>query len=152
MSQKNNITIFDRQKKEKYDILEQLKKAPIIEFCCKKVGIARSTFYKWKSEDPEFANAVAKAMAEGVEFLNDMSETQLVSQIRDNNLGAITFWLKHRHSAYGTKIKVEADVKNITSQELTKEQEDLIKQAMRLADLSCSEDNSQKNDTTNTKQ
>ncbi len=106
----NNIkkqeTIKARQVKEKEALLEQLKKYPIQLLACEKVGVGKATYYRWRNEDPEFAKAVEDAMAEGDEFINDMSEHQLLSLIKDKHWPAILYRLNKCHPKYN-KIKVE---------------------------------------------
>jgi predicted DNA-binding transcriptional regulator AlpA len=38
---------------------------PIIQFACEKIGIARSSAYRWMDEDDEFKKEVTQALAEG---------------------------------------------------------------------------------------
>lgn len=87
-------------------LLEQLKKIPIIQVACEKIGISRSTYYRWREADKEFALKADKYIREGVEFINDMAESQLISSIRNQNLTAVMYWLNHRHSAYSNKLEV----------------------------------------------
>jgi len=122
----------DRTQQNRQLMLDQLKKTPIAQIACEKVGVARSTFYRWKEEDPEFAKQANQALAEGVALVNDMAESQLLSAIRDRNISAIFYWLNHRHSAYSNKIEVTTKVKN---ESLTVGQQQLIKEALRHASL-----------------
>ena len=46
-------------------LLEQLRKTPIIETCCQKVGITRMTLSRWRKADPDFARQVDEAILEG---------------------------------------------------------------------------------------
>ena len=62
-----------------------------------------------------------------------MAESQLISAIKDKNLGAIIFWLKNHHPQYTTRVEVTAKLHN--QDPLTPEQEELIKQALSLAAL-----------------
>ncbi|MFZ3057715.1 MAG: phBC6A51 family helix-turn-helix protein [Minisyncoccales bacterium] len=121
-----------RQDKDKQLLLDRLKETPIIEFACKKIGIGRATYYRWR-EDKEFAKSADGAIAEGEAFITDMSESQLISMIRDRNFQAIQLWLRHHHSKYSQKIEITA---NISQQdELTPEQETVVREALRLASL-----------------
>ena len=85
----NENTINIRQTKEKEALLESLKQVPIIEYACKRTGISRTTFYRWKKDDKEFAKAVEEALTEGEELITDLSENQLISLIKDKNFQAI---------------------------------------------------------------
>jgi len=62
-----------------------------------------------------------------------MAESQLLAGIRDQNMTAIIFWLKHRHRSYGTRVQLDANV-NI-ERKLTPEEEEEIKRALALAKL-----------------
>jgi hypothetical protein len=122
-----------RQEKQKELVIEQLKKTPIIQIVCEKAGIARATFYRWRRDDIVFADAVEHAIFMGVDLINDMAESQLLAGIRDQNMTAIIFWLKHRHRSYGTRVQLDANV-NI-ERKLTPEEEEEIKRALALAKL-----------------
>lgn len=120
----------------KNQILDQLKRTPIVEAACQKAGISRQTFYRWKFEDPEFAKEVEKAIDDGRMLVNDLSESQVLSLIRDKNWPAISFWLKHHHPSYKTKIQIEGSLQ-MPQEELTPEQEETVKEALRLASISA---------------
>lgn len=90
-------TIQDKQKKI---LLEQIKKIPIIQLACERTGISRSTFYRWCDDDEKFANEYKDALVNGKQLINDLAESKLISNIHNNNMQAITFWLKHKHSDY----------------------------------------------------
>lgn len=113
-------------------MLEQLQKTPIVQVCCEKLSISRSTYYRWRDESPEFARQADKALAEGVALINDLTESQLLSAIKNGNISSIFYWLNHRHSAYSNKLELTAKVEKET---LTTEQEELIKQALKHASL-----------------
>lgn len=122
----------DRTTQNRQFMLEQLKKTPVVQICCEKLGVARSTYYRWRDEDPEFAKQADIALSEGVALVNDMAESQLLSAIRDRNISAIFYWLNHRHAAYSSKLEITAKVKD---ESLTEEQTQLIEKALRHASL-----------------
>jgi len=122
--------IEQRQEKNKELIVEQLKKAPIIQIACEKVGVARATFYRWRKADQAFGAAVDQALSEGSSLINDLAESQLISAIKQGNMTGLIYWLKHHHSAYATRI--ELSTVNKSQEELTPEQEKLIKRAVAL--------------------
>lgn len=117
----------------KETLLEQLKKTPIIQIACEKLGISRWTFYRWKKEDPQFAKKVDEAILEGCLLVNDLAESQLISAIKDRNMHAVMAWLKHHHPSYKTRVEIEGTVNTI--RELTPEQEELFRKAIELANL-----------------
>lgn len=120
--------------KNKELVIQQLKKTPIVQVSCEKVGIGRATFYRWKQEDQDFATMADEALIEGSLLVNDVAESQLMSAIRDKNLTAIIFWLKHHHPNYATKVEVTARLK-ADNEVLTPEQEELVTKALKLASL-----------------
>ena len=123
-----------RQERQKELIAEQLTKVPIVHHACEKVGISRASYYRWRKEDKEFAKACDEAIAKGVLLVNDMAESQLLSAIRDGSITPIIFWLKNRHPAYRTKIEVTPKTQD--DETLTPEQEEAIRNALRLASTS----------------
>lgn len=127
-----NKDLQDRTAINRQLMLEQLQKTPIVQVCCEKLNISRSTYYRWREEDPEFAKQADKALAEGVALINDLTESQLLSAIKDGNISSIFYWLNHRHSAYSNKLEVTTKVDKET---LTVEQEELIKKALEHASL-----------------
>ncbi len=121
-----------RTKFHKKSMVELLQRTPIIQICCEKLGIARSTFYRWMENDQEFANQVEKAINDGVSLINDLAETQLISAVKDRNMSAITYWLNHRHKSYGNKLEVTTSAKR---EKLTEEEKSEILMALENANL-----------------
>ncbi len=129
-----NNKIQNRQNKEKEILIEQLRKTPIVQIACEKCGIGRATYYRWHKDDLEFAEKANEALREGSLLVNDMAESQLMSAIKDKNLTAIIFWLKHHHPNYATRVEVTAHLKS-QNEALTPEQEALVNKALQLASL-----------------
>lgn len=113
--------------------LEQLKKTPIVMIACEKLGVGRATFYRWKSEDAGFAKQVEAAIFDGRLMVNDLAESQLIGAVKDRDLRAIMYWLKHHHTDYKTRLELEATVNTI--QELSDEQRTLVEEALKLASI-----------------
>lgn len=130
----NQTTIQKRIDKTQELLLEQLKKTPIVQVACEKVGIGRATYYRWRKENEVFSEQADISIAEGSLLVNDMAESQLMAAIRDKNLTAIIFWLKHHHPHYATKVEVTARLKT-DNESLTPEQEALVTRALKLAAL-----------------
>ena len=124
--------IEQKQNKKKAELIEQLKKIPIIQIACEKVGVGRATFYRWRKEDKEFAESVELSLDDGAYLVSDMAESKLISAIKKENLGAIIFWLKSHHPKYRTKLDLNANIRNL-DEPLTPEQEALVREALRLA-------------------
>lgn len=119
---------------KKEEVIENLRKTPIVQVVCEKLGIGRASYYRWRKEDKEFAEKADAAIDEGLNLVNDMAESQLLSAIKDKNMTAIIFWLKNHHRAYTNKIELNGTI-NHTSEELTKEQELLVRSALINAGL-----------------
>ncbi|MBN1162501.1 hypothetical protein JXA34_02015 [Patescibacteria group bacterium] len=126
-----NKTIQKRQQKEREILLEHLRRTPIIQLACEKAGISRATYYRWKSNDKEFEKQANEAIDEGVSLMNDFAESQLISSIRDKNMTAIIYWLKHRHKAYSTRVEISGNISTIR-EELTEQETQMIKEAINL--------------------
>jgi len=86
--------------KSKASFLECLKTTPIIQVACQKTGISRATYYRWRKEDEKFKTKSDSSLKEGTYLINDMAESQLISLIKEKNMTAIIFWLKHHHKDY----------------------------------------------------
>lgn len=121
-------TILKRQTKEKELLLEQLKKTPIVQVACEKLGIGRATYYRWRKEDHTFAKQATDALLLGASLINDLAESQLITAIKNQNLTAIIFWLKHHHPDYANKVELTGQLKH--EYKLSKEQEELIAKAI----------------------
>ena len=115
-------------------ILDQVRKIPIIQVACEKVGIARATVYRWKDEDEKFKKNLEVALTEGEALINDMGESQLLSLMKEKNWPAISFWLRHRNPKFRERIEVTANIKS-PQDELTPEQQAVVQEALRLASL-----------------
>ena len=111
-------------------LIEQIKKTPVIQVACEKVGVSRATFYRWRKSDPKFADKADIALHEGSQMINDMAESQLISAIKEGNLTGIIFWLKNHHKQYSPKLEVTT--KN-TEIPLTDEQKEIIRQSLNMA-------------------
>jgi len=130
----HKATVEARKTQEQALLIEQFRKLPVVSVACEKTGIGRASYYRWRQEDPEFTKAADEALMDGTNLVSDMAESQLLSQIRDGNLGAVMYWLKHRNPHYNNKLEVTARLKH-EDDNLTPEQEAAITEALRLASL-----------------
>jgi hypothetical protein len=105
---KKQKTIANRQIKLKGLVLDQLRHYPIVQVACEKAGVGRQTYYHWREEDQEFGESADKAMLEGEDLFNDLSEHQLLSLMKDKHWPAIHYWLEKRHPKFN-KTKIEFD-------------------------------------------
>jgi hypothetical protein len=123
-----------RQKRDKKLLLERLAKTPIVEVACKQAGVPRSNYYRWRKEDEEFAQACDDTIEQSAGLINDMAESQLISAIKEKNMTAIIYWLKHHHPTYAARLELNAHI-TTDRQELSPEQAEIVAQALRLAGL-----------------
>lgn len=123
------------QDKDKQLLLAQLSKAPIVEAACKHIGLPRSTYYRWRKEDETFAESCDETIEVSIGRINDLAESQLINAIKDQNMSAITFWLKHHHHRYRNRLEVDARIEAV-QQELTPDQMELVSKALQLAGIS----------------
>ncbi|MDD5041973.1 MAG: phBC6A51 family helix-turn-helix protein [Candidatus Peribacteraceae bacterium] len=131
---KHQEVIDARKTREQAALLEQLRKMPIIQVACEKAGVSRATYYRWRKEDDAFTTSADEALQDGVSLVSDMAESQLLTGIRNGNLGAVMYWLKHRNTNYNTKLEVTAKIKT-QDEALTPEQRALIEKAIELSAL-----------------
>lgn len=110
--------------------LDALKKVPIVQIGCEKVGVSRNSVYRWRNEDKKFAEEMDLAMAEGEAFINDISEGQLLNMIKEKSWPALAFWLRHRNPKFRDKVEITNNTSRIN--ELTPEQEQIVREALQL--------------------
>ena len=121
-----------KKNKVKDSFLDELRKIPIVQVACEKSGVSRNSVYRWRKEDEEFSKAMDIALQEGEDLVNDMSESQLLTLIKEKSWSAISFWLRHRNPKYKDKVEVTTKV-SIGDDTLTDEQEAIVKRALELA-------------------
>jgi hypothetical protein len=81
-------------------ILKALAQGKSISAACRAARIARSSYYLWHDEDPEFAKDVADAIEDGTDKLEDSSYRQALQ----GNTALMVLLLKARRRAvYGDK-------------------------------------------------
>lgn len=123
--------------KLKETFLEQLRKTPILQIACEKLNVHRMSVYRWRKEDAEFDKAIEEALLDGQLLVNDLAESQLISAIKDRNMYAVMAWLKHHHPAYRTRVEIDGKVTAV--QELTPEQEEMVRKALELARITLND-------------
>ena len=122
--------IENRQQKERQALIEALKEMPIVQVACKRVGVSRATYYRWRKEDMHFYEQSEEALSEGIEYINDMSESQLVTLIKEKKMPAIAMWLRHNHMRYGSKGRTHTHIG--PPQDLSPEEETIVLEALAL--------------------
>lgn len=115
----------ERIEKQKELFLEQMKKTPIVQIACEKVGIGRTTVYRWRKEDSVFAQALHEAIDVGTNLINDLAESKLIKLIQEGEMGSIRFWLQNHHDGYANRLKISTE----PSQELSDEDKQTLERA-----------------------
>lgn len=89
-----------RRNRKQQQLLKELENNPFIEQACKKIGIARSTYYRWIEQDNSFAQLAEHSQQHGRTKVNDFAESKLLENVRNNHYHSIAFWLRHNHQTY----------------------------------------------------
>lgn len=124
-----------KKNKSQDQFFVELEKVPIVQVACEKCGISRNSVYRWRKVDKAFCKKMDEALANGVALVNDMSESQLLTLIKEKNYSAISFWLRHRNDNYKDKIEVTTREE---SEALTPSQAKIVRNALKLASITKS--------------
>jgi len=81
-------------------ILDELRKHGNVMIACKKVAIARATFYRMKKDDFNFTKQACQAEMEGRANSSDLAEYIVMDKIRKGDLKASIFYLTHNNPRY----------------------------------------------------
>ncbi len=137
-----------KKNKVKDAFLAELRKIPIVQVAAEKSGVSRQSVYRWKQNDKNFEKEMEDALAEGEALVNDMSESQLLTLIKEKNWSAISFWLRHRNPKFKDKIEVTSRFED--SGELTPSQAAVVHKALQLAEIlpRLANENDKQNDST----
>ncbi|MEI6528669.1 MAG: hypothetical protein WCO10_03310 [bacterium] len=81
-------------------IITALSETPLISFACKKAGISRATFYRWKKDNKDFRDRVDVVLEHGREHISEMCEAALIKEAKNGNMVAIRFWLSNNEKRY----------------------------------------------------
>lgn len=99
---KNSSRTASRTRGTQQKVLEYLTESGNVSYSCKRVGISRETFYKWK-ENRVFAFNAEAAIEYGKSFVNDLAHTQLIFNIQKGDMQAVRFHLASCHPDYQPK-------------------------------------------------
>lgn len=116
----------------KHELVKHLRDIPIASYACKRIGVPKATYYKWRKIDRVFCEASDEAIIAGRLSLNDVAKSQLVKLIKEGDFRSISFWLKNNDPDFGSKLtlKIEDTVRKYDPAELK-----LLETAMRNAGL-----------------
>ena len=87
-------------RKLKYEILQSLEKYPFLDAAARKIGIGRTTLYRWMHTDKKFKRKVELAMYEGRKKVNEVVEGSLIKTAQNGNVRAQMFYLRNQHPDY----------------------------------------------------
>ena len=130
MKENQRKTVNARIEKDKLKFLETLQKTPVLTLAYERTGISKATFYRWR-EDKEFSRKVDEAMSEGKNLISDIAISQLIKSIKENNLGAIKFWLEKNSPEYSNTLEITARIEH-EGLVLTPEQEAIVRRGLEL--------------------
>lgn len=99
-SEKKADTIRKRQDLLKQKLLEILEEAPNLGAALSRVGINRSTFGRWRDDDPNFSINVNHAIERAIEHTADNVELALLASARDGEVAAQKYYLNNNHPRY----------------------------------------------------
>jgi hypothetical protein len=128
----NHHSVEERRTKDKEVFLSHLRKMPIVHIACERTGIGRTTYYRWRKEDAEFSKKADEAMADSEAMITDLSESQLITLIKEKNWAAINLWLRTHHPKYGNKLELSGTVnarmvKDFSEEEKKELQQEFLK-------------------------
>ena len=106
---------MDKFARKKKKFLEALREGHgLISYACRKVGVSRELFYRYKKKDEAFAKEVEEIDNETI----DIVESKLLSKINDGDVTSIIFYLKTKGKKRGYIERTEHDVNANPFQEL----------------------------------
>lgn len=88
----------------KAKLLRELEENPLVTRACKKLGIARSTFYRWCDEDFKFRADTTVAINRGRDKISDFAESKLYENAGNGNQQAIALILRHNSKHYRPQV------------------------------------------------
>lgn len=128
----NTQAIEERITKNKAALIEQFKKMPVLQVALARESIGRSTYYRWRENDPAFRKEADDAIAEGELLTTEMSESQLITLIQDKHFQAIKLWLRSHHPKYAEKLEILGRMTH-EMREPTEEENKLLEDALLAA-------------------
>jgi len=80
-------------------LLEEIEKNGNVSLSCIKIGINKSTYYRWL-KNKNFKKKADEATEHGRQGNCDIAESALMVLVKQKNLGAIKYMLGHNSSRY----------------------------------------------------
>ena len=85
---------------KKRRVIKELFQVPIVQLACKRSGVSRATYYRWRDEDSAFAHECNAAIEKGTLSINDLAESKLIHRVNEGDMRAISFWLSNNKQNY----------------------------------------------------
>ena len=89
--------------KTKNDLLTELEKNGNVSLSCAKIGMDKSTFYRWL-KNKAFKKRAELAIDHGRETNCDIAESSLIVQVKKGRMDAIKYLLSHNSPRYKQRI------------------------------------------------
>lgn len=87
----DNSTVQNRIAASKENFLTQLENSfGLVATTCRKVGISRSTYYKWRKDDSQFADRADEVK----ELQKDVVEALILKKMKDGDTAMLIFYAK----------------------------------------------------------
>lgn len=97
----------------KTKFLDELRELPIVDMACRKLGISRQSYYKWRKEDVDFFKESNEALSQGESKINDMAVSNVIRGIQSQSESYTKYWLSCRHPKFSKPY--ERNIKNINN-------------------------------------
>lgn len=89
-----------RHHDEQSKLVQILEETPLVNYACRKVGIGRTTFYRWMKDNLPFKKEVERALASGRSQWSEIAESALMKNVKKEKMDAIKFYLTHNDKRY----------------------------------------------------
>lgn len=106
------------KRRTRKELIQELEKNYLLQPACSKLGLTRSTVYRWMKEDQEFDQAVRLAQSMGRRYMSDYTESKLFKNIESQNQRSIEFWLKNNNEHYKSRDRAADKIIESLSQQL----------------------------------
>lgn len=95
--------------KTKKELIGEIEKNGNVSLSCAKIGVDKSTFYRWMEKYPEFRKLAKAAAGRGRRTNCDIAESSLMFLIKQKNLPAIKYYLVHNDPRYRARKNERSD-------------------------------------------
>lgn len=99
------------QERLKKQLVKKLEDVRMVQIACRHVGISRATYYRWRTDDPVFAEKCDEAIRMATEMISDLAESHIVAGVKNGDIGLAKYWLQHHHKDYKQPAKVQLEQK-----------------------------------------